>query len=92
MARAVTHAHFIRTLPLTFSEQIGLFQEWILPLFIFSARTYFPTDTVVAQLATIYRTALKISSWGLTLPILGPPPPPALGGNNLPQPRTFLLW
>ena len=76
MARAATRAHFMRTLPLTFSERIALFQEWILSMFIFPARTYFPTDTVVAQLATISRTALRISSWGLTLPILESPPGP----------------
>ena len=32
----------------------------------------------------------RVSSWGLTLPILELSP--ALGGKHLPQPRTFLLW
>ena len=90
LARAANRAAFMRLLPLMFSEHIALFQEWVLPLFIFPARAYFPTDQVVAQLAVVYRTALQISSWGLTLPILEPPP--SLGGNNLPQPRPFLLW
>ena len=79
----------MRLHPLTFSERIALFQQWVLPLFIFPARAYFPTDPVVAQPAVVYRTALRISSWGPTLPILESPP--SLGGNNLPQPRTFLL-
>ena len=38
----------------------------------------------------MYRTALQVSSWGLTLPILELSP--GLGGKHLPQPRTFLLW
>ena len=47
--------------------------------------------SVVQMLALDFKMIiLRISSWGLTLPILESPP--ALGGNNLPQPRTFLLW
>ena len=88
-SRAANRAAFMRLLSITFSERIALFQEWVPPLFIFPARAYFPTDQVVAQLAVVYKTALKISSWGLTLPILESPP--SVGGNNLPRPRTFLL-
>ena len=80
LARAANTAAFMRLLPLMFSERIALFQAWVLPLFIFPARAYFPTDQVVAQLAVIYRTALRISSWGLTLPILESPP--SLGGGQ----------
>ena len=38
----------------------------------------------------IYKAALRLNSWGLTLPIMAMPPP--LGGNHLPQPRMYLLW
>ena len=90
LARATLRAHFMSNLPLTQDERVALFQEWVLPLFIFPARGYFPTDHVVAKLSVIYKVALRLNSWGLTLPIMAMPP--NLGGNHLPQPRMFLLW
>ena len=90
MARASAKAHFMSHLQLTLDERVALFQEWVLPLFIFPARAYFPTDSVVAKLATIYKVGLHLNSWGLTLPILAMPP--TAGGGHLPQPRTYLLW
>ena len=89
LAGTASRAAFMRLVPLTFSKRIALFQEWVLPLFIFPARVYFPTNQVVAQLAVVYKTALRISSRGLTPPILQSPP--SRGGNNLLRPRTFLL-
>ena len=83
-------ARAVQRLSLTHDERIALFQEWVLPLLIFPARAYFPTDSVVAKLANVYKVALRLNSWGLTLPILAHTP--AQGGNNLPQPRTFLMW
>ena len=77
-------------LPLTQDEGVALFEEWVLPLFIFPARGYFPTNQVVAKLSVIYKVALRLNSWGLTLPIMAMPP--TLGGNRLPEPPTFLLW
>ena len=44
IARAMQRAEFMRTLPLTHQERVALFQEWVLPLLIFPARAYFPTD------------------------------------------------
>ena len=57
------------TLPLTMPERIHLLQEWILPLMIYPARAYFPTEDVCTKLANVYRVTLRLSSWGLTLPI-----------------------
>ena len=71
-------------------ERIALFQEWVLPLFIYAARAYFPTDYVIAKVTNVYRVTLRLTSWGLTLPILAMPP--SAGGNHLPHPRAFLLW
>ena len=84
IARALHRAHYMRTLPLTHDECIALFLEWVLPLFIFPAWAYFPTDSVVAKLANVYKVALRLNSWGLTLPILAHAP--AQGGNNHPSP------
>ena len=42
------------------------------------------------KLANVYRVTLRLSSWGLTLPILQLPP--KLGGALLPKPSLFLLW
>ena len=44
LARTANRVFFMRLLRLTFSERIALFQEWVLPLFVFPARAYFPTD------------------------------------------------
>ena len=80
----------MRTLPLTHQERVALFQEWVLPLLIFPARAYFPTDAVISQVSAVYKTALCLTSWGLTLPILELRP--GLGGDTLPRPSKFLLW
>ena len=61
-------------LQLTQDERVALFQEWVLPLFIFPARAYFLTDPVVAKISVIYKVALRLNSWGLTLPIMALPP------------------
>ena len=52
---------------LTLPERVALLQEWILPLLIVPARPYFPTKEVCSKLADIYRTALRVSGWGLIL-------------------------
>ena len=80
LARATLRAHFMNNLPLTQDERVALFQEWVLPLFLFPARGYFPTDQVVAKLSLIYKVALRLNGWGLTLPIMAMPP--NLGGNH----------
>ena len=93
MAHTASRGAFMRILPLTFPAP---FDEWIPPLFIFPARAYFPIDTVVAQLAALYRTAPGIISLGLTLPFLEPSPSqlgasrhPVIGINPLPFPMAF---
>ena len=42
LARATLRAHFMSNVPLMQDERVALFQEWVLPLFIFPARGYFP--------------------------------------------------
>ena len=90
LARALKRAQFMKALPLTLDERVALLQEWVLPLLIYPARAYFPTTSVIAQLSSIYKQALNISSWGLTLPILQLPR--NKGGALLPQPHIYLLW
>ena len=89
-APLLARASYAASLRLTLPERVALLQEWILPLMIYPARSYFPTEEVCSKLADIYRSALRISSWGLTLRILAPSP--REGGYHLPQPRTYLLW
>ena len=43
-----------------------LLELWIMPLLIAPARVIFPTKEVIASVRTIYNTALKTNSWGLT--------------------------
>ena len=88
IARALHRAHFMRTLQLSHEERIALFQERVLPLLIFPARAYFPSDMVVAKVTKVYKVALCLNSSGLALPIVAHEP--AKGGNNMPPPWTFL--
>ena len=90
LARATLRAHFMNRLPPTREERVALSQEWVLPVFVFPARGYFPADEVVAKLSVISKVALRLNSWGPTLPTMAMPP--TLGGNHLPQPRKYLLW
>ena len=88
LSRALARAQFAATLPLTMPERVHLLQEWILPLMIYPARAYFPTEDVCTKLANVYRVALRLSSWGLTLPILQLPP--KLGGALFPKTQPLL--
>ena len=90
LARMQARAIFAAHLPLSLPERVALLQQCIIPVIIFAARSYFATEEVCAKLANVYRTALRLSSWGLTLPIKELPPNE--GGYLLPQPRTYLLW
>ena len=67
-----------------------LLELWIMPLLIAPARVIFPTKEVIASVRTIYNTALKTNSWGLTHTILSQPLD--LGGLGLVPPSTFLYW
>ena len=46
LSRALARAQFAATLPLTMSERVHLPQEWILPLMLYPARAYYPTEDV----------------------------------------------
>ena len=67
-----------------------LLQSWILPLLVYPSRVVYPTDNVIAAVKTIYRVALKLSNWGITLDILSHSK--EHGGLELAPPDTFLLW
>ena len=74
IARATQRAHFMSHLDFTREERVALFQEWVLPLFIFPARAYFPADPVITKIATVYKVAPRLNSWGLTPPHHGNAP------------------
>ena len=60
----------------------------MIPLLIFPARASIPTEEICTNVANVYHVALRVSSWGLSLPVLELPQ--HLGGHLLPQPRTYL--
>ena len=62
LARAQARASYAASLRLTLPECIALLQDWILPLLIYPARSYFPTEEVCSKLVDIYRTTLWVSS------------------------------
>ena len=75
---------------LTLQQRIELLKQWILPVLTVPARVIFPTKAICAQLADVYRIALKLNPWGITLPILGLPV--SEGGFSLMPPKSFLMW
>ena len=71
---------------LTLQQRIELLKQWILPILTVPVRVIFPTKAICTQLADVYRIALKLNPWGITLPILGLP---ALeGGFSLMPPKS----
>ena len=75
---------------LDLDQRQKLLELWIMPLLIAPARVIFPTKEVTASVRTIYNTALRTNSWGLTHSILAQPLDS--GGLGLVPPSTFLYW
>ena len=62
IAKATQRAHFLSHFDLTHDERVAVFQEWVLPLFIFPARANFPTDPVVTKIVFIYKVAPSLNN------------------------------
>ena len=90
LAKALARARSVAHLGLDLLERVELLQTWILPIFAFQAKAYFPTPSVCSSLRSVYMAALRLNSWSLTLPLLERTK--QQGGISLPQPRTYLLW
>ena len=90
MAKALARARSVAHFDLDLSERAELLQTWILPIFAFPAKAYFPTPSVCLSVCSVYLAALRLNSWSLTLPHLERTK--QQGGICLPQPRTYLLW
>ena len=85
ISKAMKPAFAMRSWQLSLPERVMLFRLWILPLLVHPARIIFPTEVIVN---TIYWTALCMTSWTVTQPILSLPLDQ--GGFSLPDPKTFL--
>ena len=85
--KATGRAFSMQSWSLSLADWVELLQSWILPLLVYPARVVYPSDNVVAAVKTIYRVALKLSNWGITLDILSHSKDP--GGLELPPPRHF---
>ena len=90
LAKALARARSVTHFSVDASERAQLLQTWILPIFAFPAKAYFPTPSVCSYLRAVYLAALRQNSWSLTLPFLERTK--QQGGMSLPQPRTYLLW
>ena len=86
MGRASAMVHW--SLDLELRQQ--LLELWIMPLLVAPARVVQPSQEVISAVTTIYHTALRTNSWGLTHRILAQPE--ELGGIGLVPPKTFLFW
>ena len=90
LRKATGRAFSMQSWSLSLAERVELLQSWILPLLVYPSRVVYPTDNVIAAVKTIYRVALKLSNWGITLDILSHSK--EHGGLELAPPDTFLLW
>ena len=89
LGKALARARSVAHLGLDLLERAELLPTWIVPIFAFPAKAYFPTPSVCSSLRSVYLAALRLNSWSLTLPLLERKK--QQGGISLPQPRTYLL-
>ena len=65
LAKALARARSIAHLGLDMVERAELLQTWILPIFAFPAKAYFPTPSVCSSLRSVYLAALRLNSWNV---------------------------
>ena len=63
LAEARKRATQLASLHLYLQESILLLMTWILPIVLWTARSYYLLDITVTTLKTVYNTALGIDSW-----------------------------
>ena len=88
LGEAQRRASILGAFPFSLPERVQLLKVWILLCLLLTARTYCPDDMVERSLKTIYKTALGLDSWGITLTQLTMPPEE--GGCSLAMPDTWL--
>jgi len=74
--------------PLSLDERIQLLKVWILPWLLLTSRTYCSDKSVDRSLRMVYKTALALDSWRVTLTQLTLPSEE--GGYSLALPETWL--
>ena len=74
IAKMMARARAMAALPLGLMEKSVLFASWVAPVCYLTARAYRPTEHVCSQLDLVHRTALGLTNWNLTMPILLLPP------------------
>ena len=90
LRKATGRAFSMQSWSLSLADPVEFLQSWILPVLVYPARVVYPSDNVAEAVKTIYRVALKLSNWGITLDILSQGKDQ--GGLELAPPDTFLLW
>ena len=65
-----------------------LLKQWILTVLNLISRSYSPTPSTVSALTDVYRLALGLDLWRLTIPVLSQPP--KLGGCRILRAATYL--
>ena len=86
MGRASSMVHW----NLDLHSRQKLLELWIVPLLAAPAKVVRPDPVVLASVKSIFHTALKTNSWGLTHQILAHPE--EQGGTGLVPPDIFLRW
>ena len=62
LAKAMTRARSVAHFNLDLPGRFELLQRWILPIFAFPARAYFPSPSVCSPLRSVYLAALRLNS------------------------------
>ena len=89
IARMLLRARAMAALPLGPEEKAFLFASWVAPVCYLTARAYQLSQHVCSQMDMVHRTALRISTWDLTMSIWVPPSPGGGGAwDRRAYPRT----
>ena len=90
IAKMMARARAMAALPLGLMEKSVLFASWVAPVCYLTARAYRPTEHVCSQLDLVHRTALGLTNWNLTMPILLLPP--SEGGLGQASLSAYAQW
>ena len=90
ISRMLLRAGAMAALPLGLEENSFLFSSWVAPVCYLTARAYQPSQHACSQMDMVHRTALGISTWHLTMPILVRPP--SEGGLGQASLSAYAQW
>ena len=84
LATALHRAKILSSLGLSLLHRVQLLKQRVLPVISLVSCSCWPTQSSGSALTDLYRLALGLDSWGLTIPVMSQPL--ELGGLSHPAP------